>query len=201
MALNVTLEVDASDLQSRIDKLKRNMSQAQFDQAMYGIFQRTSRHVSKILKEDLPRQYYISTGLIGKAVKAPQVSAVSCIIPVRDKRGNIGSQYSAKGGAHGWNSLKRKYRVKASIVKAGQSTLPPKMSSYGGQPPFRNLGSSLNNLTYTRAGKARGPIMKVSGIAIPQMPMNRSKADVQMDIKNYLAKTIESRIMAMMAGR
>lgn len=40
--------------------------------------------------------------------------------------------------------------------------------------------------------------MKLTGIAIPQMPMNRSEADVQRDIKEYLEKQMEQRFMALM---
>ena len=199
--MNAYIEIDASDLQDKIAKLQRNMTNARFEAALYGIYKRTSRHVSKVLKDDLPAQYYAPKSAIGAAVKNPTISGLGCSIPVRDKRGNIGSFYSAKGGAHGWASLHRKYRVKASIVKAGQSTLPTRMSSYGGQPPFRNLGSKLGGLTFTRKGKARLPIEKVSGIAIPQMPMNRSQSAVQDDIKAYLTKQIEQRIQAMILGR
>ena len=40
--------------------------------------------------------------------------------------------------------------------------------------------------------------MKITGIAIPQMPMNKSKPDVQRDIKEYLEKQMEERFMALM---
>lgn len=198
--LNVQLEVDASDMQDKIERLKNAMKPEQFNRAMYGIFQRTGRHVSRILKQDLPRQYEAKPGAIGKAVKSPKLTmgamGVGCTIPIRDVRGKIGSQYRASGGAHGWRSLRRKYRVKARIVKAGQSTLPAKAS--GGYPPFRNLGSSLGGLTFTRTSKARGPIKKVVGIAIPQMPMNRSEGEVQRDIRVYLERQMDQRFRALL---
>ena len=78
--------------------------------------------------------------------------------------------------------------------------MPDKMGSYGGEPPFRNLGSKLGKKTFTRAGKARLPIMKVVGIAIPQMPMNRSEDDVQEDIKIYMQKRIEYEFQRVIAG-
>ena len=200
MAFGINIKVDASDLQSKVEMLKRSMTAGQFQHAMGGIFIRTGKHVKAILKEDLPKQYEISPGKVGKAVQPAQISGMGCIIPIRDKRGNIGSQYPASGGAHGWNSKKRKYRVKARIVKGGQSTLPGTVMA--GYPPFRNLGSKLGKLTFTRTSNQRGPILKVSGIAIPQMPMNRSQGDVQSDIAEYLAKQIEQRFMYLMrSGR
>lgn len=195
-----TITVDASDLIGKINRLRANMTQAKFTQAMYGIFQRTGRHVAQILRTDLPQQYEVKPGDISAAVKSPQLSmgggGCGCVIPVRAIRGKIGSQYRASGGAHGWNSLHRKYRVKARIVKAGQSTLPERWHS--GYPPFRNLGSSLGGLTFARSSKARGPILKITGIAIPQMPTNRSEPEVQNDIKVYLEKQMDQRFRALM---
>ena len=202
MAEYFQVTVDASDLQDKIERLRVNMSQEQFERAMYGIFNRTGRHVSAILRKDLPQKYEVRPGEISAAVKSPKLTmgggGVGCIIPIQAPRGKIGSQYDASGGAHGWNNVKykRKYKVKAKIVKGVQSTLPEKWHS--GYPPFRNLGSKLGKLTYARSNKQRGPIMKLTGIAIPQMPMNRSEADVQRDIKEYLEKQMEQRLMALM---
>lgn len=200
MAQIFTMEIDASDLQDKITRLQANMTEAQFERAMYGIFQRTGRHVAQILRKDLPQKYEVKPGDISAAVKSPQLSmgfgGVGCSIPIRAVRGKIGSQYRASGGAHGWNSVKRKYKVKARILKGAQSTLPAKWHS--GYPPFRNLGSKLGGLTFARSSKARGPILKLTGIAIPQMPLNRSEADVQQDIKDYLEKQMEERFMALM---
>lgn len=205
MAGGVYLEIDASELSGEIERLRSVMTPAQFNRVMYGIFKRTGGHVRKVLKTDLPKEYYAKPGEIGKAVGNPKVTmgglGVGCTIPIRGARKSIGGGFTASGGAHGWNSLRRKYRVKSRIVKAGQSTLPQYMSSYGGQPPFRNLGSKLGGLTFTRAGKGRLPILKVSGIAIPQMPMNRSEGDVQRDILNYMEQRIEHEFQRVIGGK
>lgn len=197
----IEITVDDSDVKAKLDFMKRNLKPERFERAMYRIYSRTGKHVRQIVKTDVPKQYVIGAQKVGKAVQDAKVSGMSCIIPIRDKRGNIGSQYGAAGGAHGWASLHRKYKVKARIVKGGQSILPSDMRSYGGQPPFRNLGSKLGGLTFTRAGKARVPIMKVSGIAIPQMPMNRSRADVENDIMNWMKKQVEREFLNVINGR
>ena len=200
----IELEVDISDLRGSIDKLKVAMKPAQFENAMYGIFQRTGGHVRKVLRQDLPRAYHVKAKDINDAVKSPKMGvfgagAIGCNIPVRDARGSIGGRYSATGSARGWESLKKKYRVKSKIVKAMRTTLPTNMNHIGGQPPFRNSAApKLNNVAFTRKGKKRLPIQKVVGIAIPQMPMNRSQDDVQKDIHDYLAAQIEQRFMALM---
>lgn len=205
MVGGVYLEIDASELSEEIERLRSVMKPEQFNRSMYGIFKRTGGHVRKILKTDIPKEYHARAGEIGKAVGNPKVTmgglGVGCTIPIKGARKSIGGGFSASGGAHGWNSLRRKYRVKARIVKDGQSTLPQTMGSYGGKPPFRNLGSKLGGLTFTRAGKGRLPIIKVSGIAIPQMPVNRSEDDVQRDILNYMEKRIEHEFQRVIAGK
>ena len=199
------LEVDASDLQDEIDRLRSVMTQAQFDRAMYRIFQRTGGHVRQILRSDLPKEYHVRAGDVSSAVRGAKVASgtgtgVGCSIPVVAPRRSIGGGFRASGGAHGWNSLRRKYRVKSRIIKAAQSTLPQNMSSYGGYPPFRNLGSRLGGLTFTRKTRNRFPIVKVEGIAIPQMPINRSEADVQDDIKKYMYNRMEHEFQRLIAG-
>lgn len=205
MAQSVYLEIDASDLTDDLDRLKSVMTQQQFDQAMYRIFQRTGGHVRQVLRKDLPKEYHVRAGEVSSAVHGARVTSggglgVGCSIPVIGTRKSIGGSFRASGGAHGWNSLHRKYRVKSRIIKAAQSTLPQNMSSYGGNPPFRNLGSTLGGVTFTRKSKERFPIVRVEGIAIPQMPMNRSEEDVQRDIKNYMEKRMEHEFQRMIAG-
>lgn len=200
---SIYLEIDVSDLKDKTDALRSVMKPEQFERAMYGIFRRTGGHVKRILRQDLPNEYHVTAKQINAAVKNPKMTTdaggLGCTIPIRDRRGSIGGRYSAKGYRKGWRALTSgKYKVTAKIVKDGASTLPFNMGSYGGMPPFRNMPSKLGKLTFSRAGKKRGPILKVSGIAIPQMPMNRSQEEVQKDIHDYLANEIERRFMALM---
>ena len=202
----VYLEVDASDLEAQIKKLQKVMKPEKFNQAMHGIFRRTGGHVRKILKQDLPKEYNISAGQVGTAVKSPKLAmgnGVGCSIPVSAARKHIGGGskrgFTAYGGRRGWASLHSgHYNISAIVYRGQRSTLPPRMTGYGGQPPFRNIGSKLNGLTFTREGKDRLPIRPVMGIGIPDMPLNRSKPDVQSDIKDYLEKQIEHRFTALM---
>ena len=138
----------------------------------------------------------------GHAVQGAQISSglggnLCCVIHVRGKRLGIGTGFKATGGASGWNNVRtskgrkriKKYKIRAKIVTSGVSTLPDHMSSYGGQPPFRNTAAKkagFSKNVWTRAGKSRLPVMRVVGIAVPQMPLNRSKTDVQDDIATYM---------------
>lgn len=202
MAARIYLEVDASSLQGQIERLRSVCTPEQCQKTMGAIFRRTGGHVRRILRSDLPKEYVIKSGEVGKAVGSARVSGMSCTIPVRGSRRVIGPKgFAASGGAHGWASLRRKYRVRAKIVRAGTSTLPANAGSYGGQPPFRNLSApSLNGIAFTRSGKSRFPIRPIEGIAIPQMPMNRSQGEVQKDILNYMSRRIEHEFMRLLSG-
>lgn len=204
------IEIDASDLSEELDRLRQVATPEQFERAMYRIFLRTGGRVRQIVRKDLPKQYHITQKDIASAIQGTKVisggvGGVSCIIPIRGARRAIGNKkgYSAVGYRKGWNSTRGKYQIKAKIVKAGTSVLPANVSSYGGQPPFRNsTAPKLNMLTFTRKGKARLPIAPVKGIAIPQMPLNRSEPDVQKDIMDYMEKRTEHEFMQLMrSGR
>lgn len=205
MGMFLDIQVDISDLRGKIGKLEANLTPQRFNSLMRSEFGRLPGRVRVIMKEDLPPNYYVKPSAAAAAVKGARMTGglgggggVGCVIPIVGKKGNIGSMFGASGGAHGWNSLRRKYRVKAKIVKAGVSTLPTHMSHQGGQPPFRNLGSKLGGLTFTRKGKERGPIVRVSGIAIPQMPLNRSREAVEKDLHDYLEQRLDHVIETML---
>lgn len=200
-----TIYIDASDLQDKVRLLQNGLSEEKAAKVLYWTCDKTARQVKKILKRDIPKEYNAAPGWIGDAVGHPRMSGggaaggVNCVIPLKGTKGTIGGKhFSAKGGAHGWNSLRRKYKVTALILKAGASTMPAQMSHQGGNPPFRNLGSKLGKVTFTRKTKARFPIVSVSGIAVPQMPMNRSMPTVTEDIHRALEKQLDYYIARML---
>ncbi|MBP3690899.1 MAG: hypothetical protein J6I74_06195 [Schwartzia sp.] len=190
-------------MMDKVNRLKNNMKPKQFENAMYGIFKETGRKTKTILKKDIPKDYHAKPREIGQAVKSPQLGfgggGVSCSIPVTGHRGSIGGRYKASGGAKGWESLHKKYRITARVVKAGTTRLPKRMpGSYGGNPPFINTKApKLNGVAFTRKTEERFPIMKVVGIGIPQMPRTRSEPHVQRDLKVFLENRMEHRFQAL----
>ena len=212
---SLEISIDDTDFQNMMHDLRSVMKPQQFENAMAGIFKRTGSKVKTILGNDLPKQYIIPRAEVRKSVGgAKTVSSglgVGCTIPIRAERRKMAHRasartYGANGGAKGWDALKyagRPYKVKPKILRSGGSVLPVRMSSYGGQPPFVNTAApSLNNIVFTRAGKSRFPIEKVMGVAIPQMPLNRSEHDVQEDIADYLMERMAARLnVATMMGR
>ena len=190
--------IDTSPCADLIAELRRRMTPEKFNQRMYSVMQRTSRHVSNILKADLPKEYKIRRkGDIGRAVQRPQMQnngmSVGCVIPIKAPRGKLGpgkAAFAATNGRRGWNT-KKKYKIKVKVLQSGAGTLPENVKSYGNQPPFRNLSAGqLNNLVFTREGQGRLPIVPVTGIAIPQMVSNRSEDQVKKDILDYFTQRL-----------
>ena len=209
MSQPIYLEIDSSELNDRIMLLRMAMTPEKFHDAMAGIFRRTGTHVKKILRQDLPQEYNIKPAEVGKAVQGAQTVTsglgVGCTIPVVGARRHIGGGgrgFTAYGYKKGWNAVKnpKHYDVTAVIYKGQRSKLPDYMSSYGGKPPFRNIPSKLNGLTFTRSGDPRLPIEAVMGIAIPQMPTNKAEPSVQDDIMDFMKRQTEHRIQALIAN-
>lgn len=190
----VYLHVDTSEAAGLIERVRAAHSKKEFQTVMYRAFKRTGSKVRTILAKELPTEYEVKANLVRSSVGSPRTTiggaGVSCCIPVEGARHSIGGTFPATGGAHGWKVLKgKRYKITARITKGTRSTLPTEMNSYGGEPPFRNL--SFSKVAFTRKGKERFPIMKVVGIGVPQMPMNRSQESVQDEIMETLMKRIE----------
>ena len=194
----VYLRVDTSDAQALIEKMKAVHTQKEFELLMYRAFRRTGAKVKTILATEIPKSYEVNPSSVRRTVGAPRTpfgggAAVNCCIPIDGKRHSIGGEFSARGGARGWNVIKgRRYKITARIIRGTTSTLPEEMKNIGDEPPFRNYSApTLNRVAFSRKGKGRLPIQKIVGIGIPQMPMNRSKDDVQDEIVTHLMGRIE----------
>lgn len=196
---NVTIEVDSSEATALVQKLRGVLSEEEFNKALFRICSKTARKVSPILKKRLPEEYITKPSWISSAVGNMRMGngpGISCVIPLRGEKAKIGgSIVKASGGARGWEALRyagHPYDITATIVKGATSTLPHKLPNQGGQPPFRNLAkgkngkTALNGLTFTRSGKSQLPIVRVSALAVPQMPLNRSEDAVRNDIQEEL---------------
>ena len=197
---NVYLEVDSSEAMALLDRVRDKISEEEFERAMYGIFKRMGGRARTIIRNDVQEKYTPPSGEVGRAVKNPQVSIgagnVGCVIPITGPRiahGQHGKVFKAKGGRHGWKNVQKPYTITSKILAGAASALPLTIQAYGNRP-FRNLSApKLNSLTFVREGKERLPIHKVVGIAIPQMPMNRARTEVEQDLERYLIERIEHR--------
>lgn len=218
---NIEVWLDCSDLMALLNRMGKQLTPAKFDTLMKRTMRDVGNRSKPIIRREVQAQYYAPSGEVNKAIHRAQVEGgggnVRCRIPVVGAQGGVGSFFSASGGAYGWNPPA--YRITSNIVKSGPSNLPPVMSHQGGQPPFRNIGERTNykknparklkkpvvekranypigngkgsGLVFTRAGKSRLPIERVSAIAIPQMPANRSWPAIEQDLSDLGIKRAE----------
>lgn len=208
------LEIDTSEAEETLKKMREAMSEKQFANAMYGIFRRSTKKVQQMSRKAIQQKYHAKSGDINKSFRSPVISiggaTASCTIPIQGARMKIGSEFKATGQAAGWETLAghrfhkdgtpfkkgKSYKVKARIVKSGTSILP--QSPHGGKKPFRNsLWSAFPN-TFHRETKKRLPIRKIVGIAIPQMPATRSAPKIQEDVGRYFLDEVTKRYAAML---
>lgn len=199
------IDIDVSDAKAKMDSLRSALTPEQMKKLEYRVIRSTGKKVKGIVSSDVPRRYHIRKGVVARDIRRPRMgnssaSTISCSIPIEGMRHIIGGNtFPARGGRHGWNGISagKRYKIATQIVKGQQTILPEVMSHQGGTPPFRNLGAKkLNNATFNRAGGAgfppnNLPIVRVTGLAVPQMPMNRAKDDVQEDISSYMLKRID----------
>lgn len=192
----VYIEIDASEAVQLLNRIQILVKPEQFRRIVYNVYKRTGRHVITAVKKDVSHDYAVTQKEVEKAVGKPKLSMYSgeigCTIPITGRRGAIGGMFSASGSAKGWQSVRKKYRVKTHVIRGARKPLPKQMNDIGGLPPFRNsTATKLHNVTFTRVTKDQLPIRKIVGIAIPQMPMNRSREAVQDDIIKFMMKRIE----------
>lgn len=198
MAGPIYLNIDSSKLQGTIEKMRAVHTQREFELLMMRAFRRTGQKVKTILKTELPKDYHVKPTWIGQNVRSPQTNfggfggmAVSCNIPIDGARGVMGRQFGASGPRGRPSRSRKAYKITARVVKAGTTTLPSHMRNQGGQPPFISRGGTGGGIVFTRKGKARLPIVRVVGIGVPQMPLNRSKEEIQEEILETVKARIE----------
>lgn len=209
--MRAVLNIDVSEVKDLYEGLAEGLTNEEAKKMLTRALKRTATHVRQMAAEEVADDYFISKAMVKKHMGPTQIqfgangADVSAGIPLRGHRLSIGGKgkggingFSASGGAHGWKalSLRKRYKVKAKVVQAvGQSILPTEMD--GGytdvkNAPFRNFDAKvLNGVTFVREKQSRLPIRKVMGIAVPQMPMNRSADDIQENTVNFLMERME----------
>lgn len=176
--------IDVSDVTQRFVDLESVLSPKRFQKVIFRTVSDTAKYVKTIVGKETQKQYVTTQKAVKadiggytihqNAATAGSDAAVSCSIPLNGVKGVIGVRYKAKGGTGKPVKGKRQI-IRASIVRSGQSELPPVMKNQGGNPPFR---SPKTRVVYTRKTEKRLPIVRVVALASPQFPPNRSENDV-----------------------
>ena len=208
----VMLKVDTAELSGLIERMRAVHTQEQFRKVMYRALQRTGPRVRTILKKEVPADYRATPSWIGKQVGNPSTTIgaeVGCTIPVAGARGWVGGggPYKATASAGGarittgytgrrGKRTRRAYKVTASIVTAGGSTLP----SSGKAVHFMVFSGPKKGRVFARLNQSGSRIRPAVGIGVPQMPTNRSEEAVQEGIIEVLKQRIEHEHAALVRG-
>lgn len=203
VASRVFLDIDISRAKGTIEALRAMHTEKEFRNIMYSAFKRAGRSTRTAVKRIIPQDYNVTQSTVYKQIGEPRVQfgggelGVSCSIPIDGARMTIGGTFKATGGAAGWNVKKgKRYKIRAQIVRGQKSVLPEEMTHQGGNPPFINKSApQLHGVAFTRTGRktknGKDQIVRVVGLGVPQMPLNRSEDKVQDSIVDILINRLE----------
>ena len=91
-----------------------------------------------------------------------------------------------------------KGRLKPVLVKKGtRKPLPMRLQNQGGNPPFLTT-TKAGQMVMTRRTKMRYPIVRVGGLSLPQMPMNRAETEIQRKLLKTAADRLDHEFGQMM---
>lgn len=188
----VYLYIDTSELNELVDFMHDQLSEQGFDRLMRRTLNEVGKRSKKPIKDAALTEYQAPSRWITGAIKSARVvgggSQLAAIIPLQNARGASATVFKAGGRrSKGYIPKGRRYKVWMTDVKGRRSVMPYHMNDYGGQPPFINGGKAI----MTRAGKARGPLLHVVGVAMPQMPLNLAKKETE----DRILKLCEERLI------
>ena len=187
---NVSLYIDASDLQQKVELCRSVLSKKGFEKLMYRTFNEVGRRAKTPIAKETVEKYQVTQAWVRSQIGSPKISIggnVTLAIPLKGHKGSIGGRFHAatrKRGKVGKKSVSGK--IVAHIVKGESSVMPDVMKNQGGNPPFM-----ANGVAFTRRGPDRLPIVSVKGLAVPQMPLNRAASPTQDRILELAEERLE----------
>lgn len=203
------LTVDLSQMRGLITEVREELGTKGLEQIMRRAFQRVPGHVRQTLPRYIKEEYNVKSQYVRQSIGRAHINVnkgnyVQCSIPIVDRRGTIGGNNFALTGATRRRKVRtksgkinRRYKIEAKVLKARLTKLPPRMpsegrSSYADNPPFVTPKSSrAKGVVLTRKSKNRLPVIRVTGIGVPQMPLNRSREAIQEDLARYTQQRVQ----------
>lgn len=198
---NTYLYIDMSEVGDVMERMRNVLTRENFERLMYRTFGEVGRRSKTMITNEVRKEYEAPAGWVRGQIRNYKLSfggafPVTCTIPISSTKGVIGQRFKARqyrGSPRGMRGMRG--RIGARIVKGQLSMLPQAMRAQGGNAPFM-----VGGVAFTRRTPARFPIVRVVGLAVPQMPMNRAATGVQTELLNYTAERLEHNF-AHMFGR
>lgn len=213
------LELDTSDFEAMLNALAQSVTEEQYRRIITRSMTRAARAVRTAVSREITAQYYIPYSRALAAQSAPQISDANMEIyvhGVRERIGPTGPYPAWSQGSHTAQGHKRKRNYSRSAIVTMQdvrgvtSTLPAGVGSdarhfmvmsgkYAGRVFAaipKSSGGSLFKM-HTRGNKlyryarSNEKVRPAVGIAIPQMPLNRSAPGIQMRFEEIFQSRIQ----------
>ena len=193
---NNYLYVDMSDLKTKLEWMKSVLNKDQFEKLMYRTFAETGRRAKTLVAKEVQQDYVVTQQWVKSQIGSYKLQfggefPVTCTIPLKGVKGSIGGRFPLSSPARS----RKQGVVRSSIVKGQVSTLPSHMTNQGGNPPF-----VVNGVAFTRRTAERYPIVRVVGLGVPQMPLNRSQEKVEDSILEYTERRLDHHFARMLSG-
>lgn len=185
------LYIDASELQRKIATLRGVLSTAGFNRVITRTFNEVGRKSRTLIAKEVQKDYavtqkWVKSQIGGYTLGNGVGGGVVCVIPLSSHKGTIGGRFKLSG---------RKRAITAKILKKGLSTMPARMKNQGGNPPFY---IPKYGAVFTRRTSERTPIVRVVGLAVPQMPLGRSENNVSTTLLNFGMERLEHNFVFML---
>lgn len=224
------LELDAEQFQNMINDLARNTTPEQFNRIISRSLKRAGSAVRTAVKREISTTYHITASRALSAMSTPVISESPAnmtiyVKGVRERIGPTGPYPAWSVGMNGPSGRKRRNiqsrsgNVTMEDVRGVRSTLPAGLGSdarhfmvmrgpYAGRV-FAAIPKSAGSPLYIkhirgkricRYARANEKIRVAVGIAIPQMPLNRSAPAIQMRFEEIFQKRIAHEWKNVMAG-
>lgn len=210
--MRTLLSIDTQDLQQKVSSLRERVDEKQFKRILVHTLRDTGRKAKTLTDREIRRDYQIRSRDVKSTFGYPKISTgteISCLIPLRNMRGTI----ARKSGTY--QALKNGPRAK--VLKAGASLLPHRPTDnrihfyipsgrLAGHVFVRRLdGKVWYGKRKAKNGKVYrvkrvGSITHAVGIGVPQMPMNRSRENVQKTLLDYMGTRLEHYEKAVLSG-
>lgn len=197
---NNPITVDMSELSLKMSRMRDALGEEKFRRLMVRVFKRTASKAKTYISTDVRKEYPVKDAWVRGAIQSPKVTTggqyiAKCEIPMRGVKGleGPGQTFKLDGRA-------AKGRLKPVLVKKGtRKPLPMRLQNQGGNPPFLTT-TKAGQMVMTRRTKMRYPIVRVGGLSLPQMPMNRSENQIQRDLLDFTAKRLDHEFDVMLRG-
>ncbi|MBR3740579.1 MAG: hypothetical protein IKN04_08975 [Clostridia bacterium] len=182
------LDVDMSDVQQKIALLRGVLKREAFERLLHRTFNEVGNRSKTIIAREVTQDYAVTPAWVRSQIERYRLETgwfygVKCIIPLKGHKGSIGGRFRAAGG-------RMSIPLVAWIKRGEMGYLPTAMKNQGGNPPFMGTGK-IDGVAFTRRTKDRLPIVRVVGLGVPQMPLNRSADHVQDAILELAGNRLE----------